>query len=212
MSTLSERAENAQNHYEAEHAKLLREDGTRRFSDKEHAERDAALRADLGGTLDAVETSADEETSRAEATLAKYFDRSALLSAEELAAAGARRVFVSEDADRLPLDELASRLEALLKEASDAGAPDRASAFLYARYAHARAERERATAPGIEFTDSYERLEAALGRLEEGLQTGEERAARRAIEEAQEVKSTLSLRRRGARTPLELYRLRRYAS
>src|SRR5215211_2302130 len=63
----------------AEAAKLVREDGSRRYSDNEHAERESALKADLGGALDAVEATADEEISRAEATLAKYFDRSALL-------------------------------------------------------------------------------------------------------------------------------------
>jgi hypothetical protein len=180
MTNLQERAENAHNRYKAESAKLLREDGTRRFSDSEHHEREAELKRERDAALDGIETEADEQISRAEATLARYVDRSALLSTEELTAANARRPFVSEDADSLPLSELAERLEAI----AEASGGEKVSAFLYARYARARAERERASDDRVQFTDSYRRLEAALGTLDEKLTTQEERAAMRTIEEA----------------------------
>jgi hypothetical protein len=165
MSTLSERAESVHNHYEAERAKLLREDGTRRFADKEHAECQAALRTERNAVLDVVAAAADEEISRGEAAHAAHADRSALLSAEDVAAANARRAFVAEDAQDLPLDELATRAEAA------ASSGDKASMFLFARYGRARAERERAAQPRVEFTTEYERLQAALDQLGEGLST-----------------------------------------
>lgn len=135
MSDLQQRVDNAYDRFETESAKLLREDGTRRFADRGHAERSAAPKAELGSALDTVETSADQEIALAETTLATHADRSALLSTQELEAANGRCAFVSEDADSLPLDELATHAEAV------ASSGDKASMFLFARYCRTRAER-----------------------------------------------------------------------
>ena len=72
MSDLQQRVDNAYDRFETESAKLLREDGTRRFADRGHAERSAAPKAELGGALDTVETSADQEIALAETTLATH--------------------------------------------------------------------------------------------------------------------------------------------
>lgn len=204
MPDLMQRVDEAADRHESGRNSLLREDGSRRYSEEEHAEREEALGRAFRAELDAIEAEADGVISGAEEVLARHADLSAQLSSEELRSANDRRPFVAEDAETLPLGELASRAEAA--EASG-GTVER---FLWARYGRRRAGAESAADQNVRLGEDFLRLERALGTLEDALQPQEARDARRTIGEAREAKQRLYLRRRGARSPVELAMNRTY--
>ena len=121
--------EHALTTFEHERARLLTPDGHCIYTDDEHERREAELRA-TRAAADALR-SAEADRERLE-----HRDPLDMLTPAELDRATARREFVREDAERLPIGELAARLRAAL----DAG--DRPMLFLLVRYGTQRAEAE----------------------------------------------------------------------
>lgn len=142
----------AADRFRAEEGRLLRPDGTRRYSDEEHAERVAALLADFDTTARAAHDHAETTIAEAERTLhtLAHGDPLDRLTADELARANAKALFVREDCESLPLPELAERCRVAL-----AGG-DRAAQLLHGRYAtrRARAMQEAAREGGRRLPDS----------------------------------------------------------
>lgn len=112
LSAIDEAATKAAQKVERERAKLTRSDGSPVYSPAEQAEQVKAIYAAAAAEFDQVTARyiehADRERVKAEAALAELsgdaFDR---LSAPGQAKAAARREFVKEDCETLPVFELA---------------------------------------------------------------------------------------------------------
>lgn len=146
---------------------LLRSDGTRKYGDAEHTERVQALLATFDRTGEAAVQHADTVIAESERTVhaLAHNDPTDRLSADDLAKASAKRAFVAEDAERLPLGDLAARCTVAL------AAGDTATIFLLARYARKRGEAVLAalrngTRMSNEDTAALGDLDAALKQLD----------------------------------------------
>ena len=134
--------DSAAERYVSDRASLYRADGERRFSEAEHAEREAAALAPLHQARDRALAAVEAEMQ----TLrrfeeAQHEDPSRLLTAGELAEANARSQFVREDAASLPIPALCRQLRAALAASGDP--PPVVDRFLYSRYAGQRLAAER---------------------------------------------------------------------
>jgi hypothetical protein len=116
---------------EEEKANLYREDGTKRYSDEEHREREAEINRRFRAEMDALEEDVKREVADAEEALlvAEHSDPSDALTTEELGRANARRRFVSDEVYTVSTDELVKRCRAILAQG------DRPSMFLHAHFA-----------------------------------------------------------------------------
>lgn len=210
-----EKIDTAAERHEEEQAKLYRPDGSKRYSDEEHAEREGELREEFNVSLDTIEAGIDRQIASAEETLVRveHADPADSLTPEELARANARRSFVSEDVEALPIPDLIGRCRAALASG------DRVSLFLLSRYAGRRAgeaappnpyDRDESgesggTSPG---GAAAEELREVVAEMERKLRPDHERRlsqARSAVEEATEARQYAYLRRRGAKSSVELY-------
>jgi hypothetical protein len=196
--TEREHIDQAAKRYEQGKAKLFREDGSKRYSDEEHAERERGLDEEFHATLADIEEAVEKKLSIAQAVLLRHTDLGSALSQEQLKAANRRRAFFEKDAESLPLAELSRRCEAAL----DGEEGNIASIYLLSRYARKRATDERAADERVAYMEEYLRLEAAISRLGERLKPSEVRQAERTIEEAREIKDYLHIRRREATSPV----------
>jgi hypothetical protein len=170
--TLKGRIDRAAERAEAAKSKLYKPDGSKLYSDAEHAERMEAI----AGEVAREAKEADEEAGRIAAAKEEELYRyrhgcpTEDLLEQQLEAANARRVFVQEDCEELPLEELTKRLRGLL-----AGAK-KETVWLYARYARRRADR---TSKLLEDQGTplpaRAELSAQLRSLEEVLKGAEER-------------------------------------
>ena len=137
MATLAElkaRAEKAQQEFERAREALFSSDGQPKFGPAAHRERLGALEQQRTAALAEVLEERRLAVSGAEREIAALEDGdpAALLSAEELVAASARRGFASDDVWALSADDLGPKLRAVL-----AGG-DRAAIFAYWRAALGR--------------------------------------------------------------------------
>lgn len=215
MTLERQQIDDAAEHHKAEEAKLYRPDGSKRFGEAEHAERVRALEEGFTATLDTIEASIDQRITSAEETLIRveHADPAESLTPEELERAGSAGWIVREDAESLPLEELTGRCRAALASG------DRVSMFLLSRYAGRRvgemklpdpydsngSSKSGESSPG---GAAAEELREVVAEMERKLRPDHERRlsqARSAVEEAREIKSYAYLRRRGAKTSLELY-------
>jgi len=148
-AALDRAAERAAATIAAERKRLTRPDGSRVFTDQEHAERDKAILAVAVAPYDAVAAgiteAADAAIVQAEAELAKLDgdDGWARLTPEQQAQAANRREFIREDVTALPPHELPKRIRAALATG------DRAELWLYDRYLGQRLDAERGRAPAV---------------------------------------------------------------
>jgi len=111
-----EHVEQAQRRLAEGRAALLRKDGTRLYSDTEHAEREAALLAAYSQTLNEASQAAQAAIHEADALLSRPdADPLSSLSAGELERANALLLFTERDAELLSLQELAGRMELALE-------------------------------------------------------------------------------------------------
>lgn len=187
-----EQIDRAVERYEEGKARLFREDGSKRCSEKVYAERKRVLDEEFRAALDDIEEALERKISTAQATLLQHTqDWSTALPVGELEPAEDRRSSVEKDAESLPLEELVVRCEAALSD--EAG--DVAAVRLLSRYARERATQERLADERVAHTDEYVRLEAAISRLDERLKPLGVIEAERTIEQAREIKDYLSLRR-----------------
>ena len=135
------RLESAAETFEAARKRLFRDDGSPRYSEAEHAERLGALLTTLDTSLADVTKSAEAAIARGQAELVKLEGRDPLdrLSPTGQAQAAARREFVREDAERLPL----ARIVEVVNAAMVSG--DLPILVLWHRYLGSRLETERAS-------------------------------------------------------------------
>ena len=192
---LKSRAEKAVADYEAGMEKLHRPDGTRRYSDAEHKERESALRSARNSELDAVESIAQREIDEAQQIIdtLENGDPTTLLDTSELQAAGAKKAFVEDDVDALAEKELEARLRAVL------ASEDKASIFCYLQAARRRKEN---VAPG-----TLKDLNSALIDGSRRMDMGE---ARQRIEGAGKAKDLAWALKRGGRTVGAVYARQAY--
>ena len=186
--------------YEEEKAKLYRTDGTKRYSEEEHAEREADLNRRFRAAMDAIEEEIGRNVERAEEALlvAEDSDPTDILTTDELELANARRSFVSDEVWRLSMDALQRRLRAVLAE------DNKVSAFLYVLYASQRVGEADEDADEEGAYEDRELVEELRAKMDPDGEKRRERA-RRALEEAHGDKDYAYLRRRGARDIAELY-------
>jgi hypothetical protein len=156
--------------FERSKASLYRVDGSMKYSEQEHNDRLKVFTETLHGVAqrvdDAVEAELNTVRRLEEAALG---DPVAHLTPGELATANARALFVREDAERLTLPQLLTRLRGVV--AAHEMQADRVACFLWARYAGQRlaGEAERARAGGgplpAHLRDDIERLDIEIARL-----------------------------------------------
>lgn len=192
---------NAEGTRDREREALYRPDGSKRYGEDEHAERQGAIAESYREALVGITNEAEREARAAESELAvlEHGDPTDLLRADELERAGAKRIFVSEDVEGLRDKDLAGRLRAVL-----AGG-DRASAFCYLQAAERRVR-------GMDVTPAG--ASEALDELRDYLQ-GDSRRRQMAetglrVEEAREVGGLAQALRRGGRNAGEVYALESY--
>ena len=142
---LKARAEKAFSAYEAGVQALKRSDGTKRYSEQEHKERERALVAARNEELDTVTETAEREIADAQQTIdnLENGDPTSLLDTSELQAAGAKKPFVEDDISSLGREELEERLRAVL------ASEDKASIFCYLQAARSRNREKGDVASGI---------------------------------------------------------------
>jgi hypothetical protein len=179
---------------------LYRPDGSKRYGEEEHREREAAVGEQFRAEMDALEEEADRSISAAEEDLLvlEHADPADALTTAELERANAKRAFVADDCRTLPLDALEKRCRAAL-----AGG-DRATMFLLAHHA---AQRVSGGADGRE-EEGAEGVREIVGELLRKLNPDGERKTERArerLQEAQGIKDYAYLRRRGASNAGDLY-------
>ena len=131
-----EQMDQAVERFEAAQSKLYRSDGTKHYSEEEHAERERAIRREFKAAVDAIAESVDGEITTAKESLliAESADPTGAHTTEELGGANAGRPFVSDDVFCLLMEKLIVRCRAVLAQG------ERPAMFLYALYAGQRAE------------------------------------------------------------------------
>lgn len=186
---------------EAEKAALYRADGSKRYSDEEHAEREAAINREFREQMDAIEADIEGSFAAAEEAIlaAEGADPTAALTTEELERANAKSAFVADDCSSLPLDSLKKRCRAVLASG------DRATMFLYVHHAARRADSEE----GIAVVGLRGAVEALRAKADpEGKKRAER--AREALEEARRLREEAYYRRRGVKDAYGLYSQQAY--
>ena len=203
---------------EHEEAKLYRGDGSRLYSDEEHAEREADINRRFRAAMDALDEEIGSKIAAAEESLlvAENADPTDSLTTEELASANARRPFVSDEVFTLPLEKLEARCRAVLAQG------DRPAMFLYALYGGQRAGLtgdESPYTPNYAFSadggepyagEETSQLREVVSELWRKVNPdGEQRIekARKTLEEAGGLKDYAYMRRRGAKDSYGLYRI-----
>ncbi len=216
--------ERAMERQEHQKSALFRADGGRLFGDKEHEEREAAIKQEFNATMDAIEAGVDAKIASAEESLLvmENADPTDALTTEELESANARRPFVSDEAFTLPLDKLVDRCRAVLAQG------DRPTMFLYALYSSQRVGGDRN--PAGEYLDKKygngettfggettgagaEAVRDVVAELKRKLDPdGEQKreTARKAVEESRSLKTAAAYRRRGAKSAAELFLNEKY--
>ncbi len=182
---------------------LLRPDGTHKYGDAEHTERVQALLATFDRTGEAAVQHAETLIAESERTVhaLAHGDPTDRLSADDLAAANAKRAFVAEDAERLPLGDLAARCTVAL------AAGDTATIFLLARYARKRGEAVLAalrngTRMSNEDTAALGDLDAALKQLDTRI--ADPHAASKRTQAEAAIKEARALRMHASRVRQEI--------
>ena len=120
----------------AEKAKLTKEGGSRVYSDSEHVQRLAQIDGEFNRVADEVAEELDQLTEEAAAELYqhRHGDPTDDLVGPQLENANAKRIFVKEDCETLPLPDLSRRLRGVLEGGK------RESIWLHARYAKMRVD------------------------------------------------------------------------
>ena len=203
---------------EREEAALHREDGAKLYASEEHADRLEAIGARFTATMDSIEGDIARrlEKSQEDILVAENADPTSILNGGELESANARRAFVTDEVYTLDLERLADRCRAVRAQG------DRPVMFLYALYAGQRVGEtmdpagdylnlkhgaDTATGGATEQTGA-QRVREAVAEIRADLDPDgqkERAAARKAVEEAEELKNYAYLRRRGVRSAAELY-------
>ncbi len=187
---------------------LLRPDGSKRYSDVEHAEREATLLTQFSTTIREAGDAAQAAIRDAEATLDRApSDPLHTLGREDLERAKSLAHFVEQDVETLPLVEVARRAEAALEQ-------DKPTRYLWWRYGSrkAREVRDAARSRSLRLDSTENRalvtLETLVGRLEATLVDVQQRErARQAAEEQRRAASSVI-----SRAAVDSYIVRTYGT
>jgi hypothetical protein len=199
------KADAADKHFEEERARLYR-DGKKFYSDDEHKEQEAALRAERNRIARAVEEEVEQSAAEARQELEhlQNEDPSQLLNAAELESANARRALVADDVTALSEGELVSRLRSVLASG------DRASQYLFWQ----AGRRKKAEIIESRGGQPFE-LNQVLDSLQKGLRGPSHKGRVASVEQrlddlrqAQELSWSLQ---RGGRNSLEVYQRGAYS-
>ena len=171
---------------ESKKAKLHKTDGSRIYSDTEHDERLQKIGGEFHRVADKVAEELDRIAGEKVAELDKhrYGDPTDNLVGVQLENANAKRIFIKEDCDALPLTELARRLRGVLEGGK------KESIWLHARYARMRVnDIDRRVRDGVissEETEGITEVTTTLALLEDKVtSTVDKREAERAEAELQ---------------------------
>jgi hypothetical protein len=164
---------------------LFRPDGSRYYSDEEHAERTAAIRREFEATMDKIQGSIQEhiEWARGELASAENAHPASSLSTDELQRAAALSVFVAEEVADLPTQNLVQRVRAA------ASSGDKAASYALLRHAARQDD------------DISGEVRNAVAELRGALDPGREgkvAAAKASLEEAEDLQFKAQLARVGA--------------
>ncbi len=201
---MQDRIDRAAERYEARKAEeLYRPDGSKLYSDEEHAERAKALDEGFQAELYSIEGDIDQRIAEAQQVIfmAQHSDPSAMLSVEELEFANARRAFVGDEVLALGQEALRGRLRAALATG------DRPAMYLYSHFVRARTGEPdiRNDLPGTaELRELAAELDKRLAPEREGNLT----QARERIKELEGAKLRLAFRGQGAGSASEAQRNR----
>jgi hypothetical protein len=152
---------------ESEKAKLLKRDGTRIYSDTEHDGRlrqiDDKFNRITNEVAEELDTIAEEK--EAELVQYRYGDPTDALVGPQLENANAKRIFVKEDCETLPMPDLGRRLRGVLEGGK------KESIWLHARYAKMRlADIDRKVRDGVispQKTEGITEVRTTLALLED---------------------------------------------
>jgi hypothetical protein len=189
---------------------LLRPDGQSKFSIPEHNELEGIAKSNFNSELGRIEDEIEGRIASAEEKLHRmeHSDPSAVLTAEELEQANARRAFVSDEVFGRSAQALEDRVRAVIASS------DRPAMFLYAHYLRAKTSEDigdRGLVPDAEQL----RLGELVRELESALDPQAAARVERAqaeIKELRGLKDYVYLRKNGATDPVQLYMDRAYGS
>jgi hypothetical protein len=198
------KADAADKHFEEERSLLYR-DGKKLYSDEEHGEQEAALRAERKRTARDVEQEVEQAMAetRQELENLQNQDPSQLLNATELESANSRRALINDDVAALSEGELVSRLKSVLASG------DRASQFLFWQ----AARRKKAEIVERRGEQPYE-LNQALASLQTGLRglshNGRVTAGELRLDELRQAQTLAWSLQRGGRSVSAVYAKQAY--
>jgi hypothetical protein len=139
LRTAKSGVDKAAEQFEQEKARLYRQDGTPKYSPKEHQERLAALLEPVNKAAEKAKQTAQAVHQRCdqEATVQNTDPLLRLTKPEEQAEVTYKQVLIEDDVQKTPLTALAQRLEAIAIHGT------KVEQLLYARYARRRVEEAR---------------------------------------------------------------------
>jgi hypothetical protein len=200
--------------HEAATAELYRTDGSKRFSDDEHKERETTLKREFNAALDSIEADIEQRIATSEEKLLSLenADPTDSLTNEELARANAKRDFVADDCFNLPLKQLEKRCRSVLASG------DRPTIFLYAHHAAQRVGEPKAynpNNPAARDEEGAHEIREVVAELE--AKCDPERArrleqAKAGLSEARDLRDYAYCRRRGAKSAGQLYMKQTYGN
>lgn len=223
LKALQARAERAQSHFETHERMLYRNDGQPVYGEAEMNERLRALRSERTAELRQVQEEVREigEAAAAEISNVESRDPAELLTAEEIATAGARRLFAQDAAASLDTEALVARLRSVLA-GGDKGAifahlsagEGRRGQIIERR--RDRAEQAGGTPAARASVSTFTPLDEVLSEMREVLDGGRSQgvieAARSRQQEAVSVEMLAANLTVGARSASEAHFMRNYAN
>ncbi len=194
--------------FEDAEKKLYRSDGTKLFSDEEHAARLTKLREEFAGKVEKVvsEAETDAKGYEREALASLYTDPASQVSASERGKLETSRAFVKEDAEDMSVPALSERISAV-----SAGS-DKVAKVLHARYGRRRLETLNAESnrlaregqpAGPEAAREIRTLTEAVAALELQLKDTKTEERRQAVEEAAKASRKLIRDARGQQSKVD---------
>jgi hypothetical protein len=198
-----QRAEAALQRHEQAEAQLYCSDGTPKYSEDEMLDRQREEASRYQGEVDAIAGALERQIGAAQDEIMRlgHADPSDALTTTELERANAKRAFVADDTQALPLDKLAERCRAALT------GDDRVSMFLLSHFA---GQRVGAVPDPVSDEAGSAELREVVGQLQRKLDPERFSKLNRARSEVAqaEIRATeVALRRGGHRSALESWEI-----
>ena len=189
-----DRIDRAAERFRSQEASLLRPDGSKVYGDAEHQERMQALLAEYDAVGNDVVNDAEEAIAEAEQEIARLdgADPIDTLKPDELARAASLAVFVDQDVDRLPPEQIVKRARAVL------AGTDRAQAFVWFCALERRLSARRGTGgtPDPATLELFEVRRELAARFEDPKARDKRRNLEQRVESAKVLRGRVAQRRR----------------